>query len=423
MNAMIKKAALAAAIASAPFAASATDLVGGGASLPALAYVGDSFTASNPQARLSSNPFAGLDAGSGYVQAEILGGIFLDYELTGNTASYCQTGSGTGRRVLLGAPGWSASGDCRDYSASPAGFSGLNALPDFAGSDAPLNASDIATFQNGNQATRDNLVQVPALGALIGLPVNVEDNFGNPITNVNLTTKQVCDIFSGDAQVWTDVGVSSSDPITMVVRTDESGTVFATTQYFAANCNVNYSDAFVTSEDFTDSYGPSDYNSSVTASGNGGVVAAVAANSGSIGFANFANVDEAGLAYALIEGHDPATASSVGYATGDLLPDTVLGAVDPSTGLPTTQSLASIDPALAEGCLTVINPAAQLEGDYPIAAVTNLLTYTDNNVDPAATRDLFKEVISGSSALPVGFARLASGIQTASENIIDTCIN
>ncbi len=69
MNAMIKKAALAAAIASAPFAASATDLVGGGASLPALAYVGDSFTASNPQARLSSNPFAGLDAGSGYVQA------------------------------------------------------------------------------------------------------------------------------------------------------------------------------------------------------------------------------------------------------------------------------------------------------------------------------------------------------------------
>src|SRR5690606_30093623 len=36
MNAMIKKAALAAAIASAPFAASATDLVGGGASLPAL---------------------------------------------------------------------------------------------------------------------------------------------------------------------------------------------------------------------------------------------------------------------------------------------------------------------------------------------------------------------------------------------------
>ncbi|WOD29348.1 substrate-binding domain-containing protein [Alloalcanivorax xenomutans] len=423
MNAMIKKAVLAAAIASAPFAASATDLVGGGASLPALAYVGDSFTASNPQARLSSNPFAGLDAGSGYVQAEILGGIFLDYELTGNTASYCQTGSGTGRRVLLGAPGWSASGDCRDYSASPAGFSGLNALPDFAGSDAPLNASDIATFQNGNQATRDNLVQVPALGALIGLPVNVEDNFGNPITNVNLTTKQVCDIFSGDAQVWTDVGVSSSDPITMVVRTDESGTVFATTQYFAANCNVNYSDAFVTSEDFTDSYGPSDYNSSVTASGNGGVVAAVAANSGSIGFANFANVDEAGLAYALIEGHDPATASSVGYAIGDLLPDTVLGDVDLSTGLPTTQTLFSIDPALVEGCLAVINPAAQLEGDYPIAAVTNLLTYTDNNVDPAATRDLFKEVISGSSALPVGFARLASGIQTASENIIDTCIN
>ena len=61
MKTIIKKAALATAIISAPLAASATDLVGGGASLPALAYVGDDFTTTNPQSRLSTN--AGLDAG------------------------------------------------------------------------------------------------------------------------------------------------------------------------------------------------------------------------------------------------------------------------------------------------------------------------------------------------------------------------
>ncbi|ARB44768.1 PstS family phosphate ABC transporter substrate-binding protein [Alloalcanivorax xenomutans] len=423
MNAMIKKAVLAAAIASAPFAASATDLVGGGASLPAVAYVGGDFALTDPQARLSTN--AGLIAGTGYLESFVgIGSIFDEYELnTGNTASYCQTGSGTGRRVLLGAPGWSASGDCRDYSASPAGFSGPNALPDFAGSDAPLTADDIVTFQNGNQAARGNLVQVPALGAFIALPVNIEDNSGNAIANVVLSTEQVCSIFSGDAEVWTDVGVNSSDAITVVYRSDESGTVFATTQYFASNCNEDFGDGFITSEDFTDYNGTRNFNSSIAASGNGGVIEAVENNPGSIGFANYSNVEEAALNYALIDvgsgaPKDPASGGSISVASGDILIDTVLG--DPgSNGLPVTQSLASAG-GTQEGCLAVVNPAIQLTQSYPIVAFTNLLTYTDNNNDPAATQALFDEVTAGLSPLAPGYVRINS---TDVGNVISTCIN
>ena len=81
MKTIIKKAALAAAIISAPLAASATDLVGGGASLPALAYVGDNFTVTNPRSRLSTDAglFAGFDSSfNPYQQTTITSGSIFD---------------------------------------------------------------------------------------------------------------------------------------------------------------------------------------------------------------------------------------------------------------------------------------------------------------------------------------------------------
>ena len=168
MKTIIKKAALAAAIISAPLAASATDLVGGGATLPALAYIGNGFI--DPQgtgvdARLSTN--AGLDAGqdasnNNYVSANVTAGsIFAAFQTASRTASYCQTGSGTGKRVLVGANSLNANGDCRDYSASPVGFSapGSQTDPDFVGSDAPLTADDVTDFLNGPRDNREGVRQ------------------------------------------------------------------------------------------------------------------------------------------------------------------------------------------------------------------------------------------------------------------------
>ena len=76
--------------------------------------------------------------------------------------------------------------------------------------------------------------------------------------------------------------------------------------------------------------------------------------------------------------------------------------------------------AKTRNCVLVIDPAAQLTGAYPIAAVTNLLTYTEGHTDPQALKDLVDTVVNGNSTLPTGFARLATGATASSK--ADTCI-
>ena len=423
MKTIIKKAALAAAIISAPLAASATDLVGGGASLPALAYVGADFATTNPQSRLSTN--AGLDAGvdasnNPYESTGVtVDSIFDAFQIANapHTASYCQTGSGTGKRVLVGANSLNANGDCRDYSASPVGFSapGSQTDPDFVGSDAPLTADDVTDFLNGPRANRQDLVQVPALGALIALPLNLGDDvFGNPISRPNLSNAQVCDIFSGDATSWDQINPTwPSQPINVVYRSDGSGTTFAFTQYLAANCNGSQV-IFNTNEDFAAAAPVGDYAVGTPASGNGGIITEVSSTDWSVGFANLANVlAEQSLDYADVEGENPASTTQIAYDSNDLLTGQVLGDVNPFTGLPQPEPVSGID----SNCVLVINPAAQLTGAYPIAAVTNLLTYTDGNTDPQALENLVDTVLvddNGTNPLPTGFARLATGATASS---------
>ncbi|MBF5055958.1 putative alkaline phosphatase [Alcanivorax sp. 521-1] len=305
-------------------------------------------------------------------------------------------------------------------------------MPDFAGSDAPLTADDINTFTSGpREAARTNLVQVPALGAFIGLPLQLAGGYaGTP----NLTTDQVCGIFAGVYRSWDQVGLSSSaDPIDVVYRSDDSGTVFAFTQYLASTCNGrtlgNFtipSNFFQTNELFEDAVPVAPavlYAEASPASGNGGIITEVEADAWSIGFANYSNIDAENqggntLGYAKIDNNHPASGGSISVGTGDILIDTVLGNPGAS-GLPTTLSLASAG-GTEEECLAVVDPAIQLTQTYPIVAFTNLLTYTDDNAEPAAVEDLFEEVTAGSSSLPAGYARINS---TDVGNIISSCID
>ena len=395
MKTIIKKAALATAIISAPLAASATDLVGGGASLPALAYVGDDFTTTNPQSRLSTN--AGLDAGldsfnnpyeSIYVTADSIFGVFQNVSYT---ASYCQTGSGTGKRVLVGANSLNANGDCRDYSASPVGFSapGSQTDPDFVGSDAPLTADDVTDFLNGPRANRQDLVQVPALSTLIALPLNLgNDVFGNPINRPNLSTAQVCDIFTGDATSWDQIKSTwPREPINVFYRSDRSGATFAFTQYLAAVCNGSQV-IFNTHEDFATAAPVGAYAIATPTDGEFNITDQLSTTSWSIGYAGIGSVlAEQGLDYADVEGEDPANTTHITYDSHDLLTGQVLGDINPFTGLPQPEPVSGID----SNCLLVINPTAQLTGAYPIHAVINLLTYTDGHTCLLYTSDAADE--------------------------------
>ncbi|HAB05779.1 MAG TPA: hypothetical protein DCE35_10335, partial [Alcanivorax sp.] len=371
MKTIIKKAALAAAIISAPLAASATDLVGGGASLPALAYVGDNFTVTNPRSRLSTDAglFAGFDSSfNPYQQTTITSGSIFDaFQIINpsHTASYCQTGSSTGKRVLVGANALNADGDCRDYNASPVGFSAPAGQtdPDFVSSGAPLTADEVIAFLNGPRANRQDLVQVPALSTLIALPLNLgNDVFGNPINRPNLSTAQVCDIFSGDSTSWDEIDPTwPREPINVFYRSDRSGATFAFIQYLAAVCNDSQV-IFITHEDFATAAPVGDYAIATPTDGEFNITDQLSTSSWSIGYAGIGSVlAEQGLDYADVEGEDPADTTQIAYGSNDLLTGQVLGDINPFTGLPQPEPVSGID----SNCLLVINPTAQLTGAYP----------------------------------------------------------
>lgn len=469
MKQVIKKAALAAAIVSAPLAASASNLYGGGATLPTPAYVGDDFVGEGfggEDARLSTN--AGNEAVDGMPGGEASltsGSIFQLYSAnSGNNASYCQTGSGTGKNVLLGGSGGiPASGDCNDYSTNPEGFSVNNLangdnrntnIPDFSGSDAPLTLDDFNTFTDvgGREGDRGNLVQVPALGAFLALPINTDGS----LTFLNLSTSQVCDIFRGQVQDWNDLdsSIPNNTPIHVVFRSDDSGTVFAFSQFLASSCNPSIPQGmgmFTTREQFAQPDGvpqnvpdaiegivppggttndlpstPADlYASYTAASGNTGVVNAVLSTPYSIGFANYANVDAQNADYAWVNFQDPANETEVNLPSGSILTDKVLGNPNSSTGLPT---ISNVPTSYADGCVKVVDPAVQLTQSYPIVAFTNLLGYTDNNNDVAALRRLFKAPLDITdtdrpATPPVGYAYLDDSNATALQSTVDSCIN
>lgn len=442
MNKHLRTITLSAILAGTSVNVSATDLVGGGSDSAALAIVGNGFTDTNPASRLSTDAglFAGFDpAFTPYQQIGVTAGsTFAAFQAANpsHTASYCQNGSGTGKKVLLGLPGLLGEGDyhvakdCRDYIAYPPGFSAPAGMdrPDFVFSSAPLRADDVADFIEGPNTEGDGLFQIPALGTLIALPVNL-----GAWTRPNFNNLQICNIFSGIAQTWDEIDSSyPAQPIHVVYRRDPSGTTFAFSQYLAAICNGNYgisSNFFKTSEKFTDAVPPIPpptwlYSLSSEEWGTPEVVDQITAQPWSIGYSNLANVLASNLDYADVNGTDPATVTSVNYGIGDLLVNTVLGDANLYTGLPLTQigyDIPISDPLNPDGCVNVIDPAAQLHQDYPIAAVINLVGYTQNNADPQALRALAREVVNGSSSLPTGYVRL--GTASAMDQLAGTCIN
>ena len=162
------------ALALASFGASAqATLYGGGATLPAQAYVGDRFYNANDPANSARLSLAGRTnaAFEGTLFGEVAQRGFGAAQVQG--VSYCQTGSGTGRSTLIGtnAAGtvFNASGTCPTFATTPTGFGAPAAIlkPDFAASDTPISAAEytraVSNARNGGAAP----VQFPALAAAI----------------------------------------------------------------------------------------------------------------------------------------------------------------------------------------------------------------------------------------------------------------
>lgn len=346
----------------------ATTLVGGGATLPAVGYGGD---VSN---RLISAP-----------TSDSLLGAYKT--VTGIAATYCQTGSGAGKNILGGASGTNVQNPCPDpvtgaltgFGAATVGRSDLT-QPSFAGSDSPLSQTDFNTYVANRGASRP--VQFPAVAGAIAIAFNKSG-----VDSLDLSKDQVCGIFNGTITTWNQLVPGTPGNITVVYRSDGSGTSFGFSNFLSANCAGTASAHFQVNQSFATAvnlYGlpASSWNGQ---SGNVNVVSTVQGIDGAIGYAEAANVQDALGLFATIGGLDPAanlgdaTTHKVTINSADVVFNQAITGVNATTGAAT---YAAITGAPTTQCIALVKPetyATQPAGRYPIVAISYLLGNSQGN--------------------------------------------
>ncbi|WP_177229352.1 substrate-binding domain-containing protein [Dyella sp. OK004] len=390
--------------------------VGGGATLPAVGYVG---TVTH---RLNASP----DANS------LLGAY---KSVTGTPASYCQTGSGAGKNVLAGVT--SVQGQCAD-SPSPTDFGAANALvnrttltqPNFAGSDSPLSTTDYTNY-TGHRGTSRPL-QFPAVAGGIAI-VYRNDNLS---TQLSLTSAQVCSIFNGTTTKWSQLGVAApvaGDTIKVVYRADGSGTSFGFSNFLSANCSGTPAAHFKTDQAFSSavslySLPGASWNGQ---SGNANVVNTIvnSADDGYIGYAEAANALAVAGNIALVNGKDPAadlgdaTTHKVTINSADVVYNNAITGVDANTGRPT---FGPISGAPTTSCIALVKPNAYATpaAGYPIVAVSYLLGSSEGNgADAANVRKLLGAPYNSSIVSATGTIGAGTGLAFLTAPITQTQID
>lgn len=377
---------------------------------------------------------------------------------------YAPVGSGAGKRAFanhsgsnnasvgLGTP--AATNTVPYFSANfPVIPYSTSGYPDFhfAGSDDVLVPTDIALYNtNGGPANYGAILQIPAFSTPVAIPFNgkdgngnnlaisgtppalldvngnpILDGNGNPVlasSNLNLSRKAFCGIFSGHITKWNNpilTALNGRTPlgtgnITVVHRSDSSGTTFLTSNALVSQCAGvvgpnNESDPTPALYEFiytdrgtstaqcnvaipvhgantinwpdlsTDQCGQSiaSRNSGggtyLGASGSGGVVTAVTNTSGAIGYVSpdFVQLPPAttGLATANLESQ-----FDIDNNTGAFQPATPAGAsIAMSAANPTFDATTILNPINWSRQGVVTNPL--LPRSYPISGFTWLDTY------------------------------------------------
>jgi phosphate transport system substrate-binding protein len=395
---------------------------GAGATFPSIAYrqLMDCMYGQAQGSPGKPGPFPQSSACPGF-NSSGFGGVIL----------YAPTGSGNGKLTLrtnnkasITAP---SASNTVPYTDSTLGF---NDRPDydgvqFAGSDDVITTSDVNAWNAaGNPATFGNIVQLPTLVGPVGIGFNGKDGAGvalnilppTPVggsSGLNLTRQALCGIFSGHITKWDNAiltaingGVLGTGNITVVHRSDGSGTTFLLTNALATQCQFEFgpnnetpgaatvSYAFPWTErlaGFTVAKGANlsnwpdlgtDLNGvaipnpggGTFANGNGssGVVAAVTATNGAIGYASsdfWLPVKVGGLPTANIQSQWDLTVGT--------------GQFQPPTAARAQQAMASASPVFDS--TTIGNPLAwslqgvvpnpTLAGSYPISGFTWMLMY------------------------------------------------
>lgn len=440
-------AALMLAMTSASHAFSA--LVGGGATLPSILYVG---------------PYAATmtQVSGSYINATSLLGVYDS--VSGTTSSYCLTGSEAGMNILAGIAGNNVQNLCpTDSSGTLHGF-GAPAVgrtdliqPNFVGTDAPLSAADYNNYVAAHSGGKP--VQFPVVVGSIAIVFNLVDNKGATVTSseVNFSDLQLCQVLSGEITDWSDSRLASafnlndggsihSAPINLQYRADGSGTNFSLSNHLSAVCNSSIGFSFpsgggtnssvfeagriffsttVGTTSIVQNFFPNGLPSGDGAvvpkwagfNGDFNIVSAIKSTPNSIGYVETANalVVAPNLQIANVNGTNPVTNFNVTPITiFHVLNNEVISNTNNANGTaviqsvinsPSTKCIVIVKPgaysAPGTGLLDIIRP-----GDYPIVAFSYFLgNSVGNGTDLAATQSLVTSPYNSaitSQVAPVG---------------------
>jgi ABC-type phosphate transport system substrate-binding protein len=218
---------------------------------------------------------------------------------TGATfGTYYESGSGAGQSAFLnndlscdinkvsGANG----GNCTGTTAGQPGY-----VVDYGASDATLSSSQIAGWATSTygQNVAGNLIQLPSMGVGVSIPVQNSAVTSNGA--LILSDADLCGVFSGKITDFSQLTVAkpsvtpAAGPITVVVRSDGSGTSFLLTNHLSAVCttgaggnsNITFTATTTFASLFPNSQLPSNFSAQ---KGSSGVAATLEANSSAIGY-------------------------------------------------------------------------------------------------------------------------------------------
>jgi phosphate transport system substrate-binding protein len=272
----------------------------------------------------------------------------------------------------------------------------------FAGSDSPFDEEELPKATQRCSGEGGQLVQIPNYISAIAIIYNLEG-----VDSLQLSPETTAKIFRGEITSWDDPAIKADNPgaslpstdITPVHRSDESGTTANFTDYLHEAAPSIWTDE-------PDSSWP--LKGGESAAQTSGVVQAVTAGEGAIGYADESQAQDLGIA-------------KVKVGNTWVAPSAAGAAADFEQSQP--------DPALTQGDTVLAYKVERTPSDpshYPVLLVSYLMGCTKYN--DANTADLVKEyfnyIISTdgqkAAAENAGSAPLPPGITKKDQTAVDT---
>ncbi len=164
--------------------------------------------------------------------------------------AYVGVGSGAGKTAFLTN---NSDGFVWDVTAATPGLEKVyptKVSVDYAGSDSVLSATDLSTYRAAHQspavpttsvANWGPIVQIPSAATSVTVPYKLTLAGGAAVNNLNLTSAQLCDIFSGTVTTWNQVNASyPTTAIKVVYRGNSSGTTEIFTRHLNSQCPAKF---------------------------------------------------------------------------------------------------------------------------------------------------------------------------------------